>query len=398
MNSIRTKIIAVAKDEGAYLAEWIFHHLYKGFDEIEILINRTTDDSREIVERISKCYPQVSYSNSDFIDWIPGTPSKKFQHLAYANALERTLQRSSNAITHIMFLDVDEFWIHEDLSMSISDYLAAMETDKGVSFSWLNEFPTSEAFQMLSSAFIGERSSLVKSIFPVSRGIKKVRPHQPLLKNNQYINADGTRWEEKAGIPENSVKSVYSPAFVYHRMYRSPMEYVSTLATGSMRGAEIPFKTNRHGLPRARKESLVTVVLEHEKWLSYESKRREFMEELDLEQLRLKSQKFVEERYLKSISYLSSFLSTHHKPLLKLFANVSCKEVEDAFIKHHDDLVSSYANNVEKIRDLAISCEHYSLKEARRLMKIALKLRPEGPRIIEKLKNYDNELASSGIN
>ena len=282
LNSIRTKIIAVAKDEGAYLAEWIFHHLYKGFDEIEILINRTTDDSREIVERISKGYPQVSYSNSDFIDWIPGTASKKFQHLAYANALERTLQHSGNTITHIMFLDVDEFWIHEDSSITISDYLAAMETDKGVSFSWLNELPTSEVFQMLSSAFVGERSSLVKSIFPVSRGIKKVRPHQPLLKDNQYINADGTRWEEKSGIAENSVKSVYSPAFVYHRMYRSPMEYVSTLATGSMRGAEIPFKTNRHGLPRVRKESLVTVALEHEKWLSYESKRREFMEELGM--------------------------------------------------------------------------------------------------------------------
>jgi len=82
---------------------------------------------------------------------------------------------------------------------------------------------------------------------------------------------------------------------------------------------------------------------------------------------------------------------------LKLFANVSCKEVENAFIKHHDELVSSYVNNVEKIRDLAISCEHYSLKEARRLMQMALKLRPEGPRIIEKLKYYDNELANSGI-
>lgn len=43
MEPIVTKIIAVAKDEGAYLAEWIFYHLYKGFDEIEVLINRTTD-------------------------------------------------------------------------------------------------------------------------------------------------------------------------------------------------------------------------------------------------------------------------------------------------------------------------------------------------------------------
>ncbi|CAA0333277.1 conserved hypothetical protein [Alteromonas alvinellae] len=397
MNSIRTKIIAVAKDEGAYLAEWIFHHLYKGFDEIEILINRTTDNSREIVERISKRFPQVSYTNSDFVDWVPGSANKKFQYLAYANALERTLNDTNKCVTHIMFLDIDEFWVHEDVSVTISDYLGTVPQGEGVSFSWLNEYPKANAFEMLDNTFIGERSRLVKSIFPVTNGIKKVRLHQPLLKQNRYINVDTTPWEEDPNISEHSKKSIYSPAFICHRLFRSPMEYVSTLATGRMSGAEIPFKTNRHGLPRARKESLVTVVLEHEQWLSYESKRREFMEELDLEQLRLKSQKFVEERYLKSISYLSSFLSTHHKPLLKLFANVSCKEVENAFIKHHDELVSSYVNNVEKIRDLAISCEHYSLKEARRLMQMALKLRPEGPRIIEKLKYYDNELANSGI-
>ena len=29
------KIIAIAKDEGAYLAEWIHHHLYFGFSEIK---------------------------------------------------------------------------------------------------------------------------------------------------------------------------------------------------------------------------------------------------------------------------------------------------------------------------------------------------------------------------
>lgn len=29
-SKIKTKIVAVAKDEGAYFSEWIHHHLYLG--------------------------------------------------------------------------------------------------------------------------------------------------------------------------------------------------------------------------------------------------------------------------------------------------------------------------------------------------------------------------------
>ena len=60
-NQIKTKIVAVAKDEGAYLAEWVHHHLFLGFDAIDIYINRTSDNSLEILHKISEKYPQVNY-------------------------------------------------------------------------------------------------------------------------------------------------------------------------------------------------------------------------------------------------------------------------------------------------------------------------------------------------
>ena len=37
------KLVAIAKDEAPYLAEWIFHHLYLGIHEIEIYLNGITD-------------------------------------------------------------------------------------------------------------------------------------------------------------------------------------------------------------------------------------------------------------------------------------------------------------------------------------------------------------------
>ena len=50
-SKIKTKIVAVAKDEGAYFSEWIHHHLYLGFDAIDIYVNRTSDNSLEILKK-----------------------------------------------------------------------------------------------------------------------------------------------------------------------------------------------------------------------------------------------------------------------------------------------------------------------------------------------------------
>ena len=54
---IKLKLAALAKDEGAYLPEWIFHHLAFGVDEIEVYVNNTTDNSVAILDRITQHHP-----------------------------------------------------------------------------------------------------------------------------------------------------------------------------------------------------------------------------------------------------------------------------------------------------------------------------------------------------
>ena len=46
----KIKLVAIAKNEAAYLAEWIFHHLYLGVDEIEIHFNRCSDNTLDYIE------------------------------------------------------------------------------------------------------------------------------------------------------------------------------------------------------------------------------------------------------------------------------------------------------------------------------------------------------------
>ena len=50
---LKIKLVAIAKDEAAYLPEWIFHHLYFGFDAIDIYVNNTTDNTHELSQYLA---------------------------------------------------------------------------------------------------------------------------------------------------------------------------------------------------------------------------------------------------------------------------------------------------------------------------------------------------------
>ena len=55
------RLVAIAKDEASYIADWIHHHLYFGFDQIHVYVNRTTDNTIAILKEITKRYTGVSF-------------------------------------------------------------------------------------------------------------------------------------------------------------------------------------------------------------------------------------------------------------------------------------------------------------------------------------------------
>ena len=223
----KVKLIAIAKDESAYLADWIFHHLHSGFAEIEVILNRTTDNSIELIEEISKFYPNIKWSRSDFVDWVPGSAHTKMQQLAYALAYQNLIDNNIDGITHVMYLDIDEYWVHQDLSTCINMFVDTFPKDVGLSFSWLNDVPSVKPFENIANTISGTESRLVKSLFPLNAGLRVVRAHQPLLKNHKFIMANGDSFVENPALNEHSVNCCYQPAFIYHRFLRSRIEYVS---------------------------------------------------------------------------------------------------------------------------------------------------------------------------
>lgn len=61
---MKIKLIAIAKDEAAYLPDWIFHHLYFGFDSIDIYVNNTTDNTNDLKLFLEKEH-RVSFIDGD---------------------------------------------------------------------------------------------------------------------------------------------------------------------------------------------------------------------------------------------------------------------------------------------------------------------------------------------
>ena len=76
--------VCIAKDEAAYLHEWIFHHLHFGFDRIYVYLNRITDDSISIARSIADEYPSVHFEIIDWIDWCQPSVRKHIQDIVYS--------------------------------------------------------------------------------------------------------------------------------------------------------------------------------------------------------------------------------------------------------------------------------------------------------------------------
>eukprot|EP01093_Parvamoeba_rugata_P014593 TRINITY_DN4773_c0_g2_i1.p2 TRINITY_DN4773_c0_g2~~TRINITY_DN4773_c0_g2_i1.p2 ORF type:complete len:142 (-),score=8.74 TRINITY_DN4773_c0_g2_i1:552-977(-) len=104
----RVKLVAIAKDEAAYLPDWIFHHLRMGFDSIDIYINNTSDNT-EVISNKLKELKDVRFIDGDrYFEQTSLAP----QILIYQKALRKCRWEG---YTHIVFLDIDEFWVSLDL-------------------------------------------------------------------------------------------------------------------------------------------------------------------------------------------------------------------------------------------------------------------------------------------
>jgi len=127
---MKIKVISIAKDECAYLSEWVHHHLYFGVDSIHVAINATNDSSINLLECLSKRYP-VSYSVEDE---LAVSTASGFQAAAYQ---QMAAQAKEEGFSHVLMLDIDEFWTPLDFKSSIKDAVRQIGQSDVYLFHWL---------------------------------------------------------------------------------------------------------------------------------------------------------------------------------------------------------------------------------------------------------------------
>lgn len=117
-------LCAIAKDEGAYVREWVGHHLRIGFSRVVIYDNDSTDGG--VRAALGAGYDREVTVRA----WTtqPGTPP---QRPAYDDCLARDGDRHG----WVMFLDIDEF-LNLKRHDTVSEFLRDYDAFDGVAVHW----------------------------------------------------------------------------------------------------------------------------------------------------------------------------------------------------------------------------------------------------------------------
>lgn len=351
MYTYKVKLFAIAKDEAAYLSRWVHHHLYFGFDKIEIWLNNTTDNSVRLMDSIVEYNSAVSYEVADDFLNSCKKENKLFQVEAYRQAYAAAKEEGFD---YILFLDVDEYWVPKDFKTNIKEFLEKFEFFDSISFQWYFDYPDVDT--ALFSYDIKESNRVcqnrhVKSLLKVSENLLNVSIHNSVFENGVYHLYDGGLFnqdDKKEQFSRSKVTKEYfeknrgkvNHCFVYHCAFRSQKEYVASLLRGRAHVKDDSvLKVNRDGyLPEKLSDGPVDFIIPLNDLSSYYKSFFRFLSLGDVCFHDLLGKKFLRSRFDRVVELISddSSLAQKHK---RLFDGITLPEVTEVLEKAEVDLL-----------------------------------------------------------
>lgn len=326
---LKVKLVAIAKDEAAYLPEWIFHHLYMGFDHINIYINNSNDNSGTLADLLA-----VNKS----VSFIDGDTYFKAYDAPQIEIYKKELRDSRlQGYSHVMFLDIDEFWLSKDMAMSITDFIK--EHPYPIScFEWLNRTSEDKAFlPPMDCNISGQRGRQVKSLISTSVIVRHINPHgvighrcMPRLANGQEFPVSLANFSK---VDETELAKPIKDFYIMHRMYRSEQEYVALLTRGRpIKRADIgQFKGNRRGYLTS--DSDTNVGFPEEMIASYQEQYRNFCNTLGLNAVIKDAREYILQKRFELVDKLKSAPKSEAATLKKILKRVRLEDVNQAYIQ-----------------------------------------------------------------
>ncbi|MFC3123101.1 glycosyltransferase family 2 protein [Agaribacter flavus] len=393
--ALTIKLVAIAKDEAAYLPEWIFHHLQSGFDSIDIYVNHTSDNTWEIAQCLQR-ETRVRFIDGDEFFY---EGNKNPQNTVYQHAYKTI---DNKKFDYLMFLDIDEFWFNKGDFVSVKDRLAQLNYPSVLCLNWFNKHNESDFSDIYDTQQHGVTSAWVKTIFSTQVKVKHIEIHNVKTAQKSYTLGDGSiwNWEQSQGpvgyLPEPLQSCNVKETFILHRMNRSQMEYVSLLSRGAARQNQkgmSRFKTNRSGYCFT-KTSQQTIVYKDQQCLEYKHALAAFVSEYNLTVPLQDARTFIRKRFHASLTNIKTSPTDNLALIERITKNVTLPEVLDAKNVFMQAVVKEKKLDIANtLRELAISMEKIDLKTAQDLMAKALEYKPSGPMIKRKLQEYRNRLS-----
>jgi hypothetical protein len=370
--SPKVKLVAVAKDESAYLPEWVYHHAFFGFDAIDVYVNRTADNSIEMLNALVKHVPSLSVKSADWLDTCPNDASNFMQFIVYAKAFAK--EQQNKQFDYIMFLDIDEFWTPQDMSMSIQDCITQYKNADSISFSWLNEHGSDEVFQRVSPKISGQLSPLVKTLLKVDSQMEQMSLHFPKLRHGKSVLVDGESFVSDVSNRECIHRDLIKlrSVMIVHRMFRSPMEYVSLLSRGRP-SDKLGLKLNRGGYNRASGDHC-TYVLDTEGYEKYRALFSKWLGEPAIQKQLFISQQFVQDRYTLTLGAIDTVPMAYFGELLSVFKGCDKAVIEKVreAIRNSTELLQ--CNDPQSLMTLATKLQKLDMLLAKEVFDLAKKL------------------------
>ncbi len=391
----KIKLVAIAKDEAAYLVEWVYHHAYFGVDSFDIYVNNTSDNTVRLLNKLQSEF-DINIIQADALYQSSGV---RFQYDAYQNSVDKI---ESQQFSHIGFLDIDEFWTPNDFSSSIKSVLNKnIDFDVSV-FNWVIHQDESEFSCCFKEQLEVEHNKHVKCFVKTNTAFS-IGIHNVLGRALTYADCEGHKAVFEDKIRARSAGAMKQPsAFILHRLYRSELEYISLLGRGRPNGNR--FKNNRRGY-YVRTDNTDALSFDGTILNSYYHGLTQLIERLDLTVLIGDARAYVEQRYKNVLELAASNTNLDEKKVLhQAFKNIQLPEVTElrttlgkAVLSGKTEVSGKQAHSgklergthIDAIRDAAIFFDKVDdIESAYALMKLAHELRPEGKFIEQKLKEF----------
>ena len=225
-------ICAIAKDEDEFLVEWMEYHIKLGASRVYLFDNNSTRPQNLYI---------MDYIRSDFVEYFTVGDNKLPNSQLYV--YERCLHEFGYRHDYMAFIDIDEFIVVKNKSMSIPDILDEYDDCGGLTLNWMLHGPSGHIQRpkgKIQDAYHKcFKHPLIKSIVNTQRvvGIQS-NPHS-FYYNFGYYACD-TSHNRVDGWTNYNLTHAFNVMFISHYRCKSEEDFRRKMARGYVKGDTSP--------------------------------------------------------------------------------------------------------------------------------------------------------------